>query len=222
MNLTSPHPRPPRRIARVFLTLALVSVSPALSDLWYKHYSQAKEALAAGEWQEALAELDQAIERRPDPAAKTRTYGMNTTAYFPYLKRGIAYYQLGRLEAALREFETEEERGEVVKSDRGGRQLEQYRGLVRAALEAIAAEEAQRVGKIFADSLAEARTLADQGRLDEALKAAGRAQAMAPEDSQVLAVLDHLRQRLARREDHESRTKLGQEVSGEPREEMER
>lgn len=196
--------RPSRRIGRVFLTLALAAAVPAFGDLWYKHYTQAEEALAAGDWEEAVAELDQAIERRPDPGAKVRIYGMNIIAYFPYLKRGIAYYQLGRLDAAMAEFETEEGRGEITKSD-DYQQLEQYRGLARAAQEAIAAEEAQRVGKIFAESLEEARALAKRGLLDEALKALGNAQAIAPEDPQVLAVLADLRQRVARRQDERRR-----------------
>ena len=205
MNPTSPHLRPSRRIARVFLTLAVLGAAPALGDLWYKHYTQAKEALAAGRWEEAVTELDQAIARRDDSAARTRTYGMNTISYFPYLKRGIAYYHLGRIEAALRELEIEEARGEIAKSERDLEQLEEYRGLAREARDAAIAKEAQRVGKIFSQSLEEARELADRGLLDEALKALGRAEVIAPENPQVLAARDDLRRRVARREEERQR-----------------
>ena len=58
---------------------------PARADLWYQHYQKAEEALKRQDWEVAVEELNQAIQRRGDSGARVRTYGMRTTDYFPYL-----------------------------------------------------------------------------------------------------------------------------------------
>ena len=49
----------------------------------------------------AIEELQQALERKGDSGARVRWYGMKVYPYFPYFKLGIAYYNLGQFEAAL-------------------------------------------------------------------------------------------------------------------------
>ena len=88
--------------------------SPAAADLWYQHYDNALQALAEEDWATAVAELNLAIERKGDSGVRVRTYGMRTRDYFPYLKLGIAYFHLGRIEAAARALDTEERLGAVA------------------------------------------------------------------------------------------------------------
>ncbi len=128
---------------------------------------------------------------------------MNFDAYFPYLKLGIAYYQLGQHQSALQAFETEEVLGAIQRSDEARLELENYRSLARQAVEAAAAAEQERIRDILAQSLQEARDLERQGLLDDAMSALGRGLAVAPDDAEALAKLDQLRQALARREQQE-------------------
>ena len=97
----------------VAIGLLLSAAVPAAADLWYQHYQKAREALERQQWETAIEELNQAIERRGDSGARVRTYGMRTTDYFPYLDLGLAYLELGQPEAALRAFETEERLGAI-------------------------------------------------------------------------------------------------------------
>ncbi len=198
---------PSLRLGVVVLALFAVYASPASADYWYKHYDQAEKALAAGEWAEAIEQLEEALERKGDSGAKVKTYGMNFTPYFPHLKLGIAYYRLGQHAAALRAFDTEEALGAIARSDAGRVELENYRSLVRRALADAAVEEQERIRQIVAGSLEEARDLEAEGQLDEAIKALGRALSVAPDDRQATAAMDQLRLELAaqqrRRQDAE-------------------
>ena len=47
---------------------------------------------------------------------RVRCYGMKGIAYLPCLKLGIAYYQLGQIDAALQAFQTEEQLGAIQAS----------------------------------------------------------------------------------------------------------
>ncbi|MEE8524761.1 MAG: hypothetical protein V3T72_12575, partial [Thermoanaerobaculia bacterium] len=190
----------------LLLTLALTFAFPAFGDLWFKHYDQAEKALAAEEWEEAIEQLNQAIERRGESSARARTYGMKTTAYFPYLKLGIALYQLGKLDAALQAFETEERLGEIAKSESHLGELRTHQDRARRAQDATADQERQRIRQIVEQSLREARSLRESGLPDEALKALGRGQSIAPDDPEVLAALASLRQEVARRQEDRDRT----------------
>jgi hypothetical protein len=51
---------------------------------WYSHYQAALEATRKGEPSKALAELLEAIVKRPEPQRRARTYGMWLVDYYPY------------------------------------------------------------------------------------------------------------------------------------------
>ena len=97
--------------------LITVAAPVAWADYWYEHYDRAKTALDNGNWERAIEELQQALERKGDSGARVRSYGMKVIAYFPYLKLGIAYYHLGQPEAALQAFQTEEQLGAIAASE---------------------------------------------------------------------------------------------------------
>ncbi len=122
---------PPSLSLLLGLLLPVLTVTPVHADFWYRHYDQAKKALKAGEWAEAIEQLEQALERRGDSGVKVRTYGVNFEEYFPHLKLGIAYYHMGQLAAALQAFETEEVLGAIARSRTASLELENYRSLAR-------------------------------------------------------------------------------------------
>ena len=110
-----------------FLLLASVSLilvsPPAIADSWYEHYFKAEQALDSEEWIVAVEEINGALEQKGDSGARVRSYGMNVVAYFPYLKLGIAYYELDQFDAALQAFETELRLGAISQSDDASAEL---------------------------------------------------------------------------------------------------
>jgi tetratricopeptide (TPR) repeat protein len=173
---------------------------PAFADPWYAHYANAERALEEGDWGLAVQELNEALEKRGDSGSRVRTYGMKVTSYFPYLKLGIAYYELGQVEAALQAFETEERLGAVTQSDAATAELERYRGLAREAQEAAAAEEENRISQVVQQGLSSARELEDRGLFDEAMAALDRALAVAPEDEEAQTSMNRIREKVAEQE----------------------
>ncbi|MEJ2084789.1 MAG: AAA family ATPase [Acidobacteriota bacterium] len=183
-----------RTVASLALAgLALCWAAPAAADLWYQHYEKAQQAMERRQWEVAVDELNQAIQRRGDSGSRIRTYGMHTTDYFPYLDLGIAYFNLGQLDAALQAFETENRVGAIQDSDVALDRLERYRQETQAALVARANENQQRIDQIVDDSLVEATRLAEQGNLDEAMVAVGRGLAVSPDHPRANALMEKLR-----------------------------
>lgn len=175
--------RPNPRLSIVLMVVALVVISPmASADRWYEHYARAEAALDREDHERAIEELTRALERRGDSGARVRTYGMRATAYFPYLKLGVAYFQAAEYEAALRAFDTEERLGAIQESEEASAELARYRQLAADALERRRIDQRRAFDDIVQQSLADARTLQSNGRLGEALAAVGRALSLTPED----------------------------------------
>ena len=173
---------------------------PAMADPWYEHYSKAEQALGDQDWPLAVQEINGALEKKGDSGARVRSYGMNVTSYFPYLKLGIAYYHLDQLDAALQAFETEARLGAIAQSDTASAELEHYRTLVQEARAMAAVEEQQRIDQIVEQSLSDARDLEGRGLLDEAMAALDQVLAVAPDDVEAQGAMSRLRQRLGEQE----------------------
>jgi tetratricopeptide (TPR) repeat protein len=180
----------------VVITAAL----PAQADYWYEHYARAETALDNGNWNTAIEELQQALERKGDSGARVRSYGMYVVAYFPYLKLGIAYYHLGQLEAALQAFQTEEQLGAVQASASDFAELERYRTLTIEGRAEAAAAEGERIDQIVRESLRTAEILERQGRLAAAMEALGEGLAVDPDHSEAVAKMEELRTEVVRLE----------------------
>jgi tetratricopeptide (TPR) repeat protein/AAA+ ATPase superfamily predicted ATPase len=193
----------PRYLVLIALIAAvlLAAGSPVLAETWYEHYAAAEKALADGEWRLAVEQLNTALEKKGDSGVRVRTYGMKFTAYFPYLKLGIAYYELGQLDAALQAFETEERLGAIAGSEKAVQDLARYRELTTDARQAAQAAEAARIEGIVNRSMGRAKEFENEGRLEEAIGELGTAVAVSPDQPDALAMLSRLRAALARRQE---------------------
>lgn len=188
------------RIAMAFVLALALSAGELRADLWYVHYEKAERALAAQEWRTAVEQLREALERKGDSGVRVRTYGMKVVDYFPYLKLGIAYHHLGQESAALEAFETEERLGVVQNAPEARRELERYRKLIADTQQQTAATARQRTEEIVENSLADARRLEGQGRLQEAMNALAPALAADPEHGESVRLMASLRSRVVAEE----------------------
>ena len=178
------------------LLAGLLLGAAASADVWYVHYENGERALTERDWRGAVAELSRAIERRSDSGLRLRTDGSRLVNYFPYLKLGVAYAELGDYDAALRAFDTEEKLGLVagvpeVRAELGRERQRAVTARARSVEEARAL--AERRAAILARSKTEARGLLDQGRFDDGIRALASGLAVAPEDGEALALLENLR-----------------------------
>jgi tetratricopeptide (TPR) repeat protein len=189
-----------RRLTLLACAAMVLTGHPAAADSWYEHYANAEQALEQQDWTLAVQQINEALEKKGDSGARVRSYGMNVTAYFPYLKLGIAYYQLGQLDAALQAFETETRLGAIAQSPSASADLDSYRALAQEARATLAAEEQQRIQQIVAQSLSDAKDLEARGDLDEAMAALDQALAVAPDNADAQTAMSQLRQRFAERE----------------------
>jgi tetratricopeptide (TPR) repeat protein len=178
----------------------LVGAPTATADYWYEHYESAKTALANENWDRAVEELQQALERKGDSGARVRYYGMKVRPYFPYLKLGIAYYHLGHFEAALQAFQTEEQLGAIQESEGDLAELDHYRRLTLAEKKKAEEAEGDRITSIVRQSLRNAEILERQGRLDAAMEALGEGLAVDPENPDAVEKMEQLRTEVVRRE----------------------
>jgi len=184
----------------VFFSALLAGAPTATADYWYEHYARAESALGNGNWDSAVEELQQALERKGDSGARVRSYGMKVVAYFPYFKLGIAYYHLGHYEAALQAFQTEEQLGAIHSSESDLAELNRYRRLTHDARAAAEDAEGERIATIVRESLRDAEILERQGRLAAAMEALGEGLAVDPENPETGAKMEELRTEVVRRE----------------------
>ncbi|MCI0699300.1 tetratricopeptide repeat protein [candidate division KSB1 bacterium] len=80
---------------------------------WYVSYDQALRAQDKQEWQASIDYLQQALLGKPKPQLKAKTYGLRFVDYLPHFYLGVAHYHLGNKTAALKNFELEEQHGEI-------------------------------------------------------------------------------------------------------------
>ena len=100
-----------------FISLFAGHTGPS-AELWYEHYDRAMKAIERSQWQVAIGELEQAIEKKDDSSVRARTYGMRFIAYLPYYYTGVAHYNLGDLVNARRFLEMERAQEEIQRNER--------------------------------------------------------------------------------------------------------
>src|SRR5687767_13402995 len=81
-------------------------VTGAFRGRWYNYYERGLSFLEGGYFDEAIADLRQAIELRPNDQRRARTYGLHFIDYFPNRELGIAFLGKGDVTDALEALRT--------------------------------------------------------------------------------------------------------------------
>lgn len=107
-----------RNILGIFILLGLALwAAPAGAEKWYKSYEDAQEEAKRGNWTTVVELLHAAIDEEKDPAARKRTYGMHFIEYYPYLRLGQAYLEIGKTAEAREACEQAQAFGEAPQDE---------------------------------------------------------------------------------------------------------
>lgn len=72
---------------------------------WWNYYERGLSFAEGKFFEEALADMQNAIRQREKDQRMARTYGMHFIDYFPHRELGIIHYEIGNLEMAKKELE---------------------------------------------------------------------------------------------------------------------
>jgi len=123
--------------------MALVAVILGFSELalagtlWYVAYDKALRAQEKEAWQTSIEYLQQALLDKPKSQLKAKTYGLRFVDYLPYFYLGVAYSRLGNKPEALKNFELEEQYGEIQNASDEYAMLLQLKGEQKGAKPAV-------------------------------------------------------------------------------------
>ncbi len=131
-----------RALLTVVVFLLPVLLHAAKKEKWYEAYDRGVAAARAGNHSVAVLALQAAIAEQPTESAAARG-GRESFVYVPHFWLGIAKFNLGDDDAALKEFKTSEDQG-VVQNTRYYSDLREWLARVQAArqknTDSIAAE----------------------------------------------------------------------------------
>ncbi|HEY0788202.1 MAG TPA: tetratricopeptide repeat protein, partial [Thermoanaerobaculia bacterium] len=94
------------------LLVVVLLAAPARAD-WASDYEDGMKAASAGDWARVVAKMTAAINAKPAENARMHTYGTIFIPYHPYYYRGIAYFNLGKYEEAVRDLRKATGEGKV-------------------------------------------------------------------------------------------------------------
>ncbi len=94
------------------LVVLLALAAPARAD-WVSDYEAGMKAAGAGEWATVVSKMTAAINAKPNENPRALTYGTIFIAYHPYYYRGVAYFNQGKLEEAIRDLKKATGEGKV-------------------------------------------------------------------------------------------------------------
>jgi hypothetical protein len=97
---------------RALVLLLFVALPAAATEKWYEAYSRGVNAVRAKNYEAAAEALGHALAEMPNESGAVRARNEIIT-YTPHFWLGIAKFNLGDLDAALREWKTSEEQGVV-------------------------------------------------------------------------------------------------------------
>ncbi|HSN69494.1 MAG TPA: tetratricopeptide repeat protein, partial [Thermoanaerobaculia bacterium] len=100
------------RLRYLLPLLLLLVAAPANAD-WASDYEDGVKAASAGDWAKVVTKMTAAINAKPAENPKAHTYGTIFIAYHPYYYRGIAYFNLGKHEEAVRDLKKATGEGKV-------------------------------------------------------------------------------------------------------------
>ncbi|MEE8586721.1 MAG: hypothetical protein V3T83_17915, partial [Acidobacteriota bacterium] len=131
-------------------------------------------------WQQAIEDLQQAIQADPRPSRSKRVEGTFREPYFPYLYLGIACLRAGKLDQAQHNFKESSGRGEALKDGKfAAQELALYEGRLSVKLaEATPAAESgpSEEMKAFEAQVTEAETNLGQSRWEQAISSFDQAE----------------------------------------------
>jgi hypothetical protein len=100
----------------VFALLLLAAIPAHAAEKWYEAYARGVQAINAKNYSAAAEALQRSISEMPNESNAARTR-RDTIVYVPHFWLGIAKFNLGDVEGALREWRTSEEQGVVQNTD---------------------------------------------------------------------------------------------------------
>jgi hypothetical protein len=99
-----------------FLLTAQSASCDEFRGKWWHYYQRGMEYSDAKKLNEALSDLEKAIDMREKDQRMARTYGMHFIDYFPHRELGIVYLKMGEVERAIRELELSVRSSESAKA----------------------------------------------------------------------------------------------------------
>jgi hypothetical protein len=100
----------------VFALLLLAAIPAHAAEKWYEAYARGVQAINAKNYSVAAEALQRSISEMPNESNAARAR-RDTIVYVPHFWLGIAKFNLGDVEGALREWRTAEEQGVVQNTD---------------------------------------------------------------------------------------------------------
>ncbi len=97
--------------------ILLVATSAFATDKWADNYKKGVAAVNGRNYRLAADLLQKAIAEKPTEALSVRSGREILTSYVPHFFLGIAKYNLGDVDGALREWRTSEEQGAVARTE---------------------------------------------------------------------------------------------------------
>ena len=83
----------------------LLSSSAVLAQTWYDSYADGVAAAKKQNWPVVIQKMNDAISKKSSEGRKEKTYGTIFIGYFPYYYRGVAYFETGDFDKALKDLE---------------------------------------------------------------------------------------------------------------------
>ena len=169
-------------VAGALLLASLGSSPVATDDPWYTVYAQALEAMDGKEWTKAEALLKAAMKKGPKPGRKVKTYGVNFITYIPHYQLGSVYVEQGRYIDAMVAFSRLDETGLVSAGDPEYQDFTRLRDLARKAMDPRSARGGAVESSASQGLVTFARSMLEEGKLDEARRAIKMALEQDPEN----------------------------------------
>ena len=98
------------------LIVLLFATNAFAAEKWLENYNKGVEAVNARRYAEAVPLLTKAIAERPTEATELKVSTTIIAAYTPHFWLGIAKFNVGDVDAALREWRVSEEQGAIART----------------------------------------------------------------------------------------------------------
>lgn len=100
----------------VFTLLVIVAASAHAADKWFDHYKRGVAAVNGKSYKLAIDSLQKSIAEMPNEGTGVRA-GREIIVYVPHFWLGIAKFNNGDVDGALREWRTSEEQGVIARTE---------------------------------------------------------------------------------------------------------